>query len=133
MKSIIQMATGIGMIVAVTLVANAFTAPTLAPPGNNIAEPINRGIGTQIKSGALQALLLIASSGVIVGTNNNTFADYLKFDTESTFGGLTGNTPPASDCNEAVEYGRAIFNNVNNDIYICGGTGWYRIHGEKVI
>ena len=108
----------------------------MPPPGGNVAEPIHRGIATQVKSGALQALLLLASSGVIVGTNNNGAADYLKLDTESTFstsGGLTSTTPPATECNEAVEYGRAIFNSANNDIYICGGNGWYRIHGEKVI
>ena len=32
--------------------------------------------------------------------------------------------PPATDCNEAMEYGQMKVDATNNRLYVCTATGW---------
>src|SRR3989338_9099129 len=52
-KKISQIALAIAVVVIFTLIANAFTEPSQAPPGGNVSAPLNTSATTQTKTGKL--------------------------------------------------------------------------------
>jgi len=52
-KKISQIALASAIVVVFTLIANAFTEPTQAPPGGNVSAPLNTSATTQTKTGKL--------------------------------------------------------------------------------
>src|SRR3989344_8726041 len=52
-KKIEQIIAGIAVVVAITLIANAFTEPSQVPPGGNVSAPLNTSATTQTKTGKL--------------------------------------------------------------------------------
>ena len=50
---ILQTITGLAIVLAITLIANAWSEPSSAPPGGNVSAPLNTSATTQTKTGKL--------------------------------------------------------------------------------
>ena len=86
----------------------AFQPPTAAPPGDNVAPPLNTSNTEQTKGG-----------GLIVNSNNFNITGlkvegYLQVDTGT----------PSGDCTSGTHAGRMIYDPGTNTLYICDGTTW---------
>lgn len=114
MKSLIQIATGIGIVATFALVAGAFTEPSQSPPNGNADAPVNIGSVKQVKAGELGAYILRGGFGII-GTGNNAIMEYLQLDAETT-------APPSSDCSSESHLGRMMVQPNQQYVYICVNT-----------
>ncbi|MDD4062570.1 MAG: tail fiber domain-containing protein [Candidatus Pacebacteria bacterium] len=61
-------------IFSVSFMVLAWSAPSSAPTGGNVAIPINESSASQVKSGALGVSLLQAENNILVGTTDTTKA-----------------------------------------------------------
>ncbi|MFN0219234.1 MAG: hypothetical protein ACKVP4_10505 [Hyphomicrobium sp.] len=69
-------------------VVQAWTGPTAAPPGNNVAAPINVGVVDQVKNGGLSLNTLVIFGNTLFSGLGAGIGRYLNFD--YTTGGTSG-------------------------------------------
>ena len=126
MKSIIQIATGIGIVAALTLAAGAFTESTQTPPAGNVSPPIQEATLTnpidQVKFGGLGVIGNFTVGPVSTAGN---LPRYFQLDTVSLG---SGGFPDLADCNAPEKLGRMFYDRDGNQLYICaarsGGFVW---------
>ena len=95
MRPALTVATFIAGMVFASFVVFAWTGPTAAPPGNNVATPVNVGTVSQIKNGSLGVNSLAVFGNAIIST----VSGYLNF------GDITGTSGYGfRDNNGAMEY-----------------------------
>ena len=95
----------LGLSISFQSLLAAWTAPTAAPPGNNVGEPLNSGPGWQMKSGDLAVL-----GKFIIGA----LPEVLYVDTENESIGINktpDHTKYALDVNGDVNFDNDIYQN----------------------
>lgn len=119
-KAFIQIITGLTIVIIFTLIANAFTEPTVSPPDGNVDAPINVGSLPQIKAGSIEAIAL-RGSGIRVG-DTDSVVEFLQIDAIN----VPFYSPDSGQCT-SVDWGRMFYNVGNDELYICNDAGWHRL------
>lgn len=129
----IQILVGIIVVVFITLIANAFTEPSLTPPGGNVSAPLNTSATTQTKTGKLLFPWFEDSDslGYYVDPGGTSWLTRLySFDIRSDIFFDRNNTvyfvDPASET--AASLAGEI--KIDGNTVIDNGAGWHRTYGQ---
>ena len=114
------------MILLAASLLQAWTGPTAAPTGNNIAAPVNVGTADQVKDGGLSVNGLRAYGTTIVDKLGVNIPDadpptlpVVALDVKGTLRIADG-----GELCQAVTEGAQRYNTTSNVMEYCDGTGW---------
>lgn len=123
-QKISQTIAGLTIVVAITLIANAFTEPSSAPPSGNVLAPLNTSATTQTKTGKLLFPWFedSGSLGYYVDPGGNSI--FSRIYTTAT--DLSASFAGPIEANGGIKVdGNVIISDGGGWHYTYGNTGWY--------
>ena len=126
-KKISQVALASAIVVVFTLIANAFTEPSQAPPSGNVSAPLNTSATTQTKTGKL--LFTWFEDYDQPGYYSDPGGNSVFWQTYAYAVKLIPQVQPFA-CDSSTK-GFLYFNNTSNKHFTCNGSAWVDYAGPQ--